>query len=204
MVTAVRRPASPRMRAPIYHIRRGRPSDIAALSAIERAASSLFAGFSFAHILSGSVTPVEILTEAEAMGRLFVAVTAADAPVGFALVATVDGQAHLDELDVDPRHGRRGLGAALVGAACAWGERMRADAITLSTFRDVPWNAPFYARLGFRILDAHELTPGLRRLLEADATRGLPVESRVIMRRELGVTVRAAAEPRREAPTAKS
>jgi acyl-CoA dehydrogenase len=32
-------------------------------------------------------------------------------------------------------------------------------AVTLSTFRDIPWNAPLYERIGFRYLDRAEWTP---------------------------------------------
>jgi len=56
---------------------------------------------------------------------------------------------------------------------------------TLSTLRDVPWNAPFYGKLGFRILVERELTQTLRELLESEARLGLPMKNRVLMRREL-------------------
>lgn len=106
-------------------------------------------------------------------------------PVGFALVSVVDGLAHLEELDVHPEHGRRGLGTALVETVREWARNAGFKAITLSTFRDVPWNAPFYAQLGFRVLTEDELTEGLLQLREAEAGRGLPIRARVMMRREL-------------------
>jgi hypothetical protein len=54
--------------------------------------------------------------------------------------------------------------------------------VTLTTFRDVPWNAPFYARLGFRILEPSAWTPGLMALLALEESRGLPRRLRVAMR----------------------
>jgi GNAT superfamily N-acetyltransferase len=78
---------------------------------------------------------------------------------GFASVVIVDGVAHLWQLSVLPSFGRRGIGTSLVEAVCEWASSNGYPAVTLTTFRDVPWNAPFYSRLGFRILE--QLTPGL-------------------------------------------
>jgi hypothetical protein len=58
-------------------------------------------------------------------------------------------------------------------------------ALTLTTFRDVPWNAPYYARIGFRVLVEAELTQGLRGIRDAEAAHGLDRWPRVCMRREL-------------------
>ena len=54
--------------------------------------------------------------------------------------------------------------------------------VDLGTLADVPWNAPFYARLGFRIVEPDALTPGLIALLEYEARRGLPARLRLVMR----------------------
>lgn len=59
-------------------------------------------------------------------------------------------------------------------------------ALTLTTFSDVPWNRPYYERLGFRVLDEVELSPGLRRIRREEAQRGLDRWGRVAMRRRLG------------------
>ncbi len=69
--------------------------------------------------------------------------------VGFAQVLEIEGDAHLQMLAVRRDHGRQGIGTALVGAAKAEARARGFRRLTLSTFRDVPWNAPFYARLGF-------------------------------------------------------
>ena len=65
-------------------------------------------------------------------------------------------------MDVLPAHGRRGLGTLLLDQVCAWAQAQRHLAVNLSTFRDVHWNAPFYARNGFRALQPIEWTPGMR------------------------------------------
>jgi GNAT superfamily N-acetyltransferase len=83
---------------------------------------------------------------------------------GFACVEIVDGLAHLWQLAVHPEAGRQGRGRALVEAVFDWAVSNGYPAVTLTTFRDVPWNGPFYARLGFHPLD--DLSPGLTAIRE--------------------------------------
>ena len=95
-------------------------------------------------------------------------------PVGFALVEILEpAAAHLEEIDVHPDHGRRGLGTWLVRHVCQWAEANGPGVVTLTTFRDVPWNMPFYAHLGFEEVAPAALTPALRAVLEDEARRGL-------------------------------
>ena len=122
------------------------------------------------------------LREAQAEGRLWVAL-ADGTPVGFVLVDLLpSGLPHLEELSVDPRHGRRGVGAALVRAACEWAARSGHPELSLTTFRDVPWNLPFYARLGFEEVPRDELRPELVEILRDEASRGLDPLRRAVMR----------------------
>jgi hypothetical protein len=72
----------------------------------------------------------------------------------------------------------------LVDEAERWAVRSRLSAVTLTTFRDVPWNGPWYARLGFRELGEHEWTPAIRELRDEEHRNGLDKELRIVMRRE--------------------
>lgn len=167
-----------------YTIRAGREDDLAALPEIERQAGTLFAQAGW-DITVFSVIPVEKHRMYCLAGRLWVAADVHDQPVGFAAASVVDGHAHLDELDVHPDHGRRGLGRALVERVCAWARDAGFEAVTLTTERDLPWNAPFYARLGFAILPDEVLTGGLRDLLAEEVRAGLNPATRVVMLRPL-------------------
>lgn len=118
-------------------------------------------------------------------GLVWIASDPEGLPAGFAVAAVIDGAAHLDELSVHPSHGRRGLGRMLALAVCEWAKQSGYKAVTLSTFIDIPWNRPFYERLGFRSLAEGELGPGLRRARGREASAGLPPEKRVCMRRDL-------------------
>lgn len=107
-----------------------------------------------------------------------------DPPVGFVSVEMVDGLPHIWQLAVHPDYGRRGLGRSLVEAACDWAQRRQFEAITLTTYRDVPWNGPFYESLGFVIIDV--VTPGLRAIRQHEHSIGDDdFGPRVAMRRSL-------------------
>ena len=92
----------------------------------------------------------------------------------------VDGCLHVEQVSVHPDHARRGLGRALLDQAAADG----IAALTLTTFAHVPWNAPYYTRCGFRVLDGTELTAGLRTIRQREAGLGLDRWPRVCMRRD--------------------
>lgn len=92
-------------------------------------------------------------------------------PVGFVHVLEVDGHAHLEQLSVLPEFGRRGIGRRLVDAARTEARNRGHRRITLRTYRDVPWNAPFYASCGFVVSEPD--TPLLLSLIETERALGL-------------------------------
>ena len=94
----------------------------------------------------------------------------------------LDGLAHLDEIDVHPRHARRGLGAGLLRTAREWARERGRIGMTLSTTSGVAWTMPFYLGEGFHVLAEPAYTDGLRRLRAAEAAAGLPMTLRLIMR----------------------
>jgi GNAT superfamily N-acetyltransferase len=163
-----------------YVIVRARPEHLAALPAIEVAAAQLLMGRAPPSVLRETTEPAAF-AEAARHGRLWVAL-ADDTPVGFALVKMLAADLpHLEEVDVDPSHGRRGLGTALVSAACAWADASGYTMLTLTTFRAVAWNFPFYARLGFGEIPSHGLRAELAAVLREEAERGLAPQARAIM-----------------------
>jgi len=168
-----------------YHIRPAQDTDLPALPDIERRAAALFQDFGLADTFATVLTPSESYQEGLEARRLWVAEDSEGHLLGFALAGVVAGSAHLDELDVLPEYGRRGIGSALVETVCQWARELGFPAITLTTLSQIPWNAPFYERLGFRILQPDETAAALRDLLQSEIERGLPGQNRVAMRREL-------------------
>jgi GNAT superfamily N-acetyltransferase len=174
---------------PRYSITAARPEDLKRLPAIELAAARLLAGHAPESVLK-ETTGSDVFLKAQRDGHLWVALGDV-VPVGFAHVEVLERDAaHLEEIDVDPRHGRRGLGTKLVLQVCDWATGKGYASVTLTTFRDVPWNMPFYARLGFSIVATEHLSPALRAVVEDETRRGLDPSRRVVMSRPCSVRVR--------------
>jgi GNAT superfamily N-acetyltransferase/catechol 2,3-dioxygenase-like lactoylglutathione lyase family enzyme len=166
----------------MYQVLPARPRDLPLLADIELAAARLLNGWAPESVLL-ETTPLEDLRLSQAGGCLWVALDG-DMPVGFAQVKLLEPRvAHLDEIDVDPAHGRRGVGTHLVAAVCDWADAMGFHSVTLSTFSDVPWNRPFYERCGFTVIPPEERSAALRLLVDTETKRGLDPTLRVVMRR---------------------
>ena len=163
-----------------YEIARARPEHLGRLAAIELAAAQLLRGHAPESVLN-EVTDGDTLADAARHERLWV-VLAGDAPVGFAHVEMLaDDLPHLEEVDVEPSHGQRGLGTALVRTVCEWATAAGFPMLTLTTFRFVPWNMPFYTRLGFVEIPLDLLRPELAAVVSDETSRGLAPETRVVM-----------------------
>lgn len=172
------------MRETAYTIRLAQVEELPALREIERAAGKLFAEIGLENVANAAPLPLDFLQAQQHAGLVWVLTDADDQPVGFAAASELDGALYLEEIDVHPAHGRRGLGKRLIETLCAWAEERGYPAVTLSTFRNVPWNAPFYSRIGFRIVEDDEIGTGLQALLDHSARVWFPLV-RVCMRRDL-------------------
>ncbi|MDD7931587.1 GNAT family N-acetyltransferase [Actinomycetospora straminea] len=167
-------------------LRAARGDELDLLRQVEIAAGAVFREVGMDEIADDTPPSTVVLQGARDRGGLWV-VADAGRPVAYLMDDVVDGEAHLEQVSVDPSHARRGIGASLVEDLVARARAAGRSAITLTTFVDVPWNAPYYARLGFRALDDDELGPGLRAVRRAEIARGLDRWPRVAMRRDLTV-----------------
>lgn len=162
------------------------PAHYAALREVEREAEKQFPPADLPpQLLGATLTDDAEFEEARREGLLWAALDAAGRPIGYAIALWMDGALHLDELDVLPAHQRRGVGRALVQAVCDRARAQGARRVTLTTFRFVPWNRPWYERLGFVALEEAALPAELRELFEEEIARGLARERRVAMALEL-------------------
>ncbi len=161
-------------------IRAARPADYAKLQDIERRAGELFREIGMPEIADDEPPDADHYASGAA---LYVATDDDGEPLGYALVELVDGHAHLEQISVVPEAGGRGIGTELLDAVVDWA-RARGDAeVTLTTFRDVAFNAPLYAKRGFHVVDEGDWTDGLRAVVAAEAAHGLDVSARVVMSR---------------------
>lgn len=162
-----------------YCIRPAHPGDLNVLPAIEDAAGTRFLGTSAALDANLPNVPMAALAAAQARGSLWVAVDIADTPVGFLLAEPRPPWLHIRELDVHPDHNGAGLGRALVAAAATAAPALGCDRLSLTTFRDIPWNAPWYARQGFA--EPADPPDWLVAILAEEAAAGLDPANRCAM-----------------------
>ncbi|MEC3769414.1 MULTISPECIES: GNAT family N-acetyltransferase [Cupriavidus] len=157
--------AAPRIRLAAVH-------DLPRLPDIELAAAALFPENDLPALLRLVSTPHSALAAAQRDRRLWVAEHGGEV-AGFALASRNGACGYLDEMDVHPDHGRRGIGRALVGTVQGWARASGLRTLNLTTFAHLPWNAPFYASMGFRRLEDSELCPLLSEALAAQRAAGL-------------------------------
>jgi len=159
-------------------IRSPRPDELPRLQVVETGAGACFADVGMVEIAHDDPPPLDLLDQHLRAERLLVA---GDPVAAYVMWSRVDDATHVDQVSVHPDHARRGIGRLLL-------ERVQAAtgvALTLTTFRDVPWNAPYYARLGFEVVDASAWGPELTAVVRPEAALGLDRWPRVVMRREV-------------------
>jgi len=127
---------------------------------------------------------VEELDAYRRAGRAWVLVPDGE-PVAYIVMELVDGAAHVEQVSVDPAFAHLRLGRRLLEHVAGEARAEGRTAVTLTTYRDVPWNAPYYSRCAFRVLDEAELGPELRAKRDAETAHGLDPALRVCMRRDL-------------------
>ena len=166
-----------------HRVRPARAADLAQIAAVEDAG-----GPQFEEYFGDAIEPILLSPATDGRQRAaepgFLLV-AGDPPVGFVHVLVIDGHAHLEQLSVLPGLQRRGIGAALTRAAMAEARAQGFDRLSLCTYRDVPWNGPYYRGLGFT--EVAHLAPYERRLRDKERDLRLDVNGvRVVMSIALG------------------
>lgn len=166
-------------------IRPATPADAAKLQEIERLAGERFREVGLTWVAEDEPPSLETLATYANAGRCWIA-DDNGTPCGYLLVNEVDEYAHIEQVSVRPDYQGQGIGRALINQAEAWAIDNGRVALTLTTFTDVPWNRPLYEHLGFRVLSADELGPGLTFIRDQEeAAHGLDPATRVVMRRDV-------------------
>ena len=163
-----------------WHLRLARPGDAAAMLAIELAAGALFRDYPETGDAGTYAIPEAEQRRHIARGHCLLA-TVDDAIVGFITCRSYRRELDIVELDVHPAHQRRGIGGGLLRAALIDARNCGFRAVTLTTFRNIPWNAPFYARHGFGEISDLQSHARLSAAIAREAAHGLPEKERVAM-----------------------
>lgn len=156
-----------------YTIELAAPAHVPLLAAIEIAAAGIFPPGSIPEHIRADSVPQSALLEAVQEGLLWVLLAPKGRPVGYALVQLPEDSVLLAQMDVHPDHMRKGLGSALIMHLVEHLKRQKKPALYLTTFRHVPWNAPFYAKLGFEALSKEDAPLFLNTILEEEKRYGL-------------------------------
>jgi GNAT superfamily N-acetyltransferase len=155
-------------------------ADLPRLVAVEVAAGQSFREIGMT-VVASHVPDVAGMRAALEEERLWVTVVGS-AVAGYVSAEVLDRNAHVAQVSVAPDFAGRRLGAAMVELVEEWGRNAGCRATTLTTFRDVAWNAPYYARLGYRVLADDEIGPELAQTMAHEASLpGLDAELRCAM-----------------------
>jgi predicted N-acetyltransferase YhbS len=157
------------------------PAEIPLIREIERASAQRFIGLMDA-LAADEPSPAEVLAERIASDGLLVAVDA-ETPIAFVMFRPVEDGLYIEQIDVLPAFAGRRVGAALLDVVAGRARASGLKRLTLSTFRDVPWNAPYYRRLGFADIANDALTAGLLEIRREHLARGLDESQRTFMGR---------------------
>lgn len=166
----------------IFSVRPTTIADTALLPAIEQDAGQRFRDIpELAWIADGPAISLENHQQFVRRGMSWVALTD-NRPVGFLLAEAQGKSLFIVEISLHRAWQGKGLGRKLMAYMQAWASQHCFSELTLTTFRDVPWNVPWYARVGFEMLPETSLSAVLRQKLAQEVAHGMAYESRCAMR----------------------
>ena len=168
-----------------FSIRPAVPVDAERLRAIERDAGELFRSVGLSVIADDEPPSVESLVVYMSRNDAWVAVGDDGEIIGYATASMVDGEAHLDQVSVTRSAAGNRVGVALMETVFDRARQQALSSITLTTFRDVAWNGPYYARHGFSEVEEDDCGPELAKILQDEVAAGIAVSPRIAMRRLL-------------------
>jgi len=136
-------------------IRSTMPVDLDNLVILEVQAGQIFHSVGMSEV-ADDVPDQDALRRSQEQGLSWVAEVHGEI-AGYIVATVLDGNAHIGQVSVAPEYARQGIGHLLISHVEDWGRRHSRPATTLTTFRDVPWNSPYYETLGYRELSGSEI-----------------------------------------------
>lgn len=155
---------------PEVHVRPATAADVDRLVEIEISAGQSFHSVGLHTVAADVLDPADVL-EAIQSEHAWVAEVGTDR-AAYVRAELLDGNAHIAQVSVAAEYAGRRIGRTLIRHVEEWGRERGCPATTLTTFRDVPWNGPYYTRLGYQVLDESEIGPELTAVIAHEA--GLP------------------------------
>ena len=156
-------------------------SDAQFLPDIERSSGEAFRPLpSLAWIADDDVQSLERHLELIELGQAWVA-RSDQGIVGFLSAERFVNSLHIWQMAVHSDFQKKGIGRALIDEAKQAAASAGLTNLTLTTFRHVAWNEPFYASCGVRTLKPNDLCERLKATLDAEVRAGLPLDQRRAM-----------------------
>jgi GNAT superfamily N-acetyltransferase len=168
-----------------FTIRRARYADIQYLGPVERSAAELFRTVNLHFIVDNPPLDPNFLAAMADVNHLWVAVDRAGQPIGFAGGENIAGNFHLVEISVAQPYQGRGIGKSLMAQMTEDIRREGYKAITLTTYRDLPWNGRWYTRMGFSEVPVVEMGQEFWKIWQIEARHGFDMAARCLMRKVL-------------------
>ena len=163
-------------------IRLAVPEDAQLLPAIETSAAQVFRLIDELSLLAESLPmSIERHSQLIAVSTCWVALDAENRPQGFLSAEHHGNDLHIYELSVMQSMQGQGTGRRLIEAAMDYARSTRLSFVTLTTFTNVPWNAPFYSRMGFQTKATKDLDQRLAAILSEEYKYGFAPKSRCAM-----------------------
>lgn len=150
------------------------------MPAIERSAATAFEGRDVPAWIFTEVARADAWRPQFNAGTLWV-VERDGAVVGYLAASVVGSRLHIDEVDVVRERQGQGIGRRLLQTAADYARGADLTQLSLTTFRDIPWNAPFYAAFGFREWEPKDAPASIRQALLYEAARGLVNRCAMVM-----------------------
>ena len=158
--------------------------DLPAVRRVETSAATVFAGTHMDFAVNDAPNAAADLLAAIDRGLMWVAVDereGANEVVGFLFGEACAEGLYLRELAVAAPHQQRGHGAALMTTGIAAARRRGDRLVLLTTDRTLPWNAPFYTRLGFTVVEGDAIPAETKRRLARQYAAGFDPAHRCAM-----------------------
>jgi ribosomal protein S18 acetylase RimI-like enzyme len=189
-VLAMAAAAAPRSQVPHsvpnFSIRKARSEDIPLLGPVERSAAEIFRTVNLGSLADDETTvaPSILATMADS-NHLLVAVNESDQPIGFVGGMDIDGNFHIVEISVAQAVQGKGVGSALMAEMTRQVKEEKFMVMTLTTYRNVAWNGPWYKKLGFQEVTAEEMGKEYLKIWDVESQHGHDMASRCVMRKSL-------------------
>lgn len=163
-------------------LRNSSAADISQLQTVEEAAAQRFLAIPELAILARSgVTDSEVHAQSIAQKLAWLVEDEQGTILGFCYARVLTDSLYLAEVSSHPGARGMGVGAQLVSHVRQVAYERQLKGVTLTTYIDVPWNAPWYQKQGFTLVEPSSYLHEMRYILQQQKVAGLMLMPRCVM-----------------------